>query len=282
MTPSLPDQVPAINQTGFRSGNTVRIVRCAALFAYMLFFVTTTGCSISGGSRSRVYFSAVTDTQESVFIRRRDLADGGRYVEHPLLEQWKRHLNGREQRTFTGWISKENIMRMAVTRTRPSGRHEQPAPQNENANAYRNAWNPVSLSMYLLTSNPESIVFDSVIPLEYPLKNIAGYGFTMEDQSRETTGTVPAPFGGMLNRTRGSDQKYMELVFPIFGISLLMCVLLTPVLCSIGAQYIANPIRGSPHLTEAAEMTITDQYRETIASDNTWQSDVLVWPIVLI
>ena len=276
MKPSLSFKVLVINQTGFRPGNTVRLVSCLALCTGMLLLVMATGCSISGGSRSWIKFSAVTDTEESVFLRRRDLADGGHYVEHPLLEQWKRHLNGRGQSTFTGWTSKENIMRMAGTQTRPTGRHLQPVPQNENANAYRNAWNPAPLSMYLLTGHPESIVFDSVLPLEYPLKNLAGFGFTMEDQSRETTGTVPAPFGGMLNRTRGSNQKYMELVFPIFGISLLICVLLTPVLCSIGAQYIANPIRGSPHLMEAAEMTITDQYQETVAFAHTWPSDVLV------
>lgn len=275
MKPSLSFKTPAINQTGFRPGHTVRIVPCAALWVCMLFFVTTTGCSTSAGSHSRIYFSAVTDTEESVYIRRRDLADAGHYVEHPLLEQWMRHLNGREQRTFTGWTSKENIMRLAGTQTRPSGRHLKSAPQNENANAYRNAWNPVPLSMYLLTGDPESIVFDSVIPLEYPLKNKAGYGFTMEDRSRETTGTVPVPLGGMLTRTRGSDQKYMELVFPIFGISLLMCVLLTPLLCSIGARYIANPIRGSPHLTEA-KVTGTDRYQEAMTSDITWRGDVLV------
>lgn len=276
MNPSLSFKVQAINQTGFRPDNTMRLIRGATLCICMLLFVTATGCSTSGGSHSWIYYSAITDTEESVFVRRKDLADSGHYVEHPLLEQWKRHLNGREQRTFTGWTSKENIMRMAGTQAEPTGRLLQPALQNDNANAYLDAWKPIPLSMYLLTSDPRSVAFESVLPLKYPLDNMVGNGLTMEDQNRETTAKAPVPLGGILNPTRWSNQEYMELVFPIFGISLLTCVLLTPVLCSIGARYIANPIRGSPQLTASVEMTMRDQYQETIVSDNAWVSDLLV------
>lgn len=271
----MPHKVPANNHTGFSLGTTVRIVYCAALCICMLLLLPTTGCSTATSENSRVFLSAVMDTHESVFIRRRDLVDSGHYVEHPLLEQWKRHLNGRERNTFPGWSSKENIMRLAGTQSRPAGRHEQLASQGENADAFLNAWNPEPLSMYLLNSDPLRFSFDSVIPLEYPLTNLAHEDFVADEQSRKTAGTVQSLFGGVFNRPRGSEQQYMELVFPVFGISFLMCVLLTPLLCNIGARFISNPIRGSPHQWEA-KTTIPDQVQEAMASDITWLDDVLV------
>ena len=271
----MPDKVPAIIQTKFSSGNTVRIVYCVALCICMLFQVSTTGCSMDTRANSWDFLSAVTDTRESVFIRRRDLVDSRHYVEHPLLEQWKRHLNARERSTFTGWTSKENIMRLAGTQTRPFGHREQLPPPGENADTYLSSWNSEPLSIYLLTGDPGSVSFDSVIPLEYPLINLAQYDFVSDEPGRETTETGPALFGGVLKRTTWSGQNYMELVFPVFGISFLMCVLLIPALCSIGARFIAIPIRGSPQQVEM-ETTIPDQYQEALASDITWLSDVLV------
>ncbi len=156
-------------------------------------------------------------------------------------------------------------MRLAGTLTRPVGNREQHVPQGEDADAYVNAWNSEPLSMYLLTSDPLNVSFDSVIPLEYPLTNLAQEDFVADDQSRETTGTDSWPSIGVLNRIGGSDQNFMELVFYAFGISFLMCVLLTPALCSIGARYIANPIRGSPHW-KVAETTIPDQYQKAMVS----------------
>ena len=99
--------------------------------------------------------------------------------------------------------------------------------------------------------------------------------FVGDGQGRETTGSAQALFGGVLNRTTGSERNYMELVFPVFGISFLMCVLLTPVLCSFGARFIAIPIRGSPQQGEA-ETTIPVQNQEAMASDITWLSEILV------
>ena len=271
----MPDKVPAINQTRFSSGNTVRIVYCVALCICMLFPMSISGCSMATRSNSWVYLSAVTDTQESIFIRRQDLVDRGRYVEHPLLEQWKRHLNARERSTFTGWTSKENIMRLAGTRTRPVGHREQFAPQDENAVTYLSSWNSEPLSMYLQASDLGIVSFDSLIPLDYPLINLAQDDFLTVDQRQKTTGTEQELFGGVLNRTTGSERNYMELVFPLFGISFLMCVLMTPVLCSFGARFIAIPIRGSPQQVEV-ETTIPMQNQDAMASDITWLRDVLV------
>ena len=218
MEQSLPEKVLAINQNGFSLGKTVRIIQCAALCTCMMLLAPTSGCSMAMNSHSWRFVSTITDTRESVFISRRDLVDGGRYVEHPLLEQWKRHLNGRERNTFPGWTSKENIMRLAGTQTRPAGHYGQHVPQGEQADAYLNAWIPAPLSMYLPPSTPVSVAFDSVIPLEYPLTNLAQEDIVADDQSRETTGTDSGPSIGVLNRIGGSDQNFMELVFYAFGL----------------------------------------------------------------
>lgn len=279
---------PSFKQSGNGSGNTVRKVPWAALWVCMLLLVMASGCTTTGGLRSRVSFSVVSDTEESVFIKRRDLADRRRYVEHPLLEQWQHHLNGREESSFKGWTFEGSIMRIADLQTLPPGTPGFPgfpgyadsqlqySPLGEIANSYLTPWNPDPLSMFSLNTDPGSLAFTSVIPLEYPLNDLAENDFALEDGNREMTGAMTTSLGGFFQLVNWPGQNYMEYFFPVFGYSLLICVLLTPALCSVGARYIANPIRGSPYPTEAAKVAITDHSQETMPTVAEWLGDVLV------
>ena len=167
-------------------------------------------------------------------------------------------------------------MRIAGSQTRPPGTGLQQFPPGEMANSYLTAWNPDPLSIFSLNDDPGSLAFNFVIPLEYQLNDLVRQDFAYSDHSQGKIGPMTASFGGFLQLVRWPGQNFMEYFFPVFGISLLMCVLSTPALCSLGARCLAHPIRGSPDQTEVAKVVITTRSQDVVPTEMGWLGDVLV------